>query len=389
MRLWEKGFAAWKGRATMDYDSTFAIQPDVCLYSGDASELIMDDGNAGFLDIVAAGDGFELASPILSCASSLEGENLLEMNLIRSGFSTKTELTKNASGAGGAVNTGMSRKRKVENIIADNTEMQYLLFEDMRDSPLDMAEEEESSEVARKKQDHNSHTRKSREKLNDKFERLVDILPKTSEDFELKHKAQILDHTLVTLERLLEENKSLEMELALISRENVIKWVESIVSAAKSEEETFLPLLELLCMKAGGMIGELWKVSDTAPDCYQILRTTTSSDLHEELKEAAVVIEATNIHCNTPEAKLTWQCFTSMRSSLGDPACSPAIERRWGVRVWSSLAVPVLYSGRVKLVAILHSTRDDLDSSIFETADLVATCLGNAYSSKLFRSRST
>mmetsp|Transcript_43522 Transcript_43522/g.170324 ORF Transcript_43522/g.170324 Transcript_43522/m.170324 type:complete len:434 (-) Transcript_43522:949-2250(-) len=350
-------------------------------------------------------DGFQLSSPIMSCASSFENEKLLRLNAGRS-------VPDSGRWADGYENDTLETisgcKRRIDSLLppAPNLAKEVSDFPfvdvgqqglvnvepDSTSSPItpklrreaDSVDDTDgdfaSSVIAKRKQDHNSHTRKSREKLNDKFERLVSILRMAEDDNALKHKAQILEHTLLVLDKLMQENKVLEMELALISRENSVHWVENIVATADNVLDTFHPFVELLCLKEQGIIAELWKVNTSGH--YGVLKCTASPNLKERFGNLENELNCLKTTTASDDAQLAFKCFSSMRTCLGGQKDVDSAERRWDCKVWGSLGIPIIYSGRVMLVAVFHNLYKAFDKSFVETGEVVSTCLGNAYSSK-------
>eukprot|EP00189_Rhodosorus_marinus_P009843 CAMPEP_0184740348 /NCGR_PEP_ID=MMETSP0315-20130426/3377_1 /TAXON_ID=101924 /ORGANISM="Rhodosorus marinus, Strain UTEX LB 2760" /LENGTH=433 /DNA_ID=CAMNT_0027209987 /DNA_START=141 /DNA_END=1442 /DNA_ORIENTATION=+ len=350
-------------------------------------------------------DGFQLSSPIMSSASSFENEKLLRLKAGRNA----PDSGRWADGCeNDTLETMSGCKRRIESLLppAPNLakEVSDFPFVDVgqhrlvdvepdstsspttpklrreADSVDDTDGDFASSAIAKRKQDHNSHTRKSREKLNDKFERLVSILRIAEDDNALKHKAQILEHTLIVLDKLMQDNKVLEMELALISRENSVHWVENIVATADNVLDTFHPFVELLCLKEQGIVAELWNVNPSGH--YGVLKGAASADLKERFGDWENKLDCLRTTTASDDAQLAFKCFSSMRTCLGDQRDVNSAESRWGCDIWSSLGIPIIYSGRVMLVAVFHKLYKEFDKSFVETGEVVSTCLGNAYSSK-------
>lgn len=72
-----------------------------------------------------------------------------------------------------------------------------------------------------------SHTRKCREKVNEKFARLLEALPPAPPGVEVKHKAQILEYTIQIFRTLLERRAALRVDIALASPAALAKWAAS------------------------------------------------------------------------------------------------------------------------------------------------------------------
>mmetsp|Transcript_32976 Transcript_32976/g.129405 ORF Transcript_32976/g.129405 Transcript_32976/m.129405 type:complete len:293 (-) Transcript_32976:942-1820(-) len=108
------------------------------------------------------------------------------------------------------------------------------------------------------KDSNKSHTRKCREKVNDKFKQLLEELPMPPAGIELQHKAQILDYTIKTLKELSNRKTSLETELAFSSKKNLLRWVDNVISNAKNFPDAVKPFLDMFCTKKGWKYAELW-----------------------------------------------------------------------------------------------------------------------------------
>ncbi len=72
-----------------------------------------------------------------------------------------------------------------------------------------------------------SHTRRCREKVNEKFARLLEALPAAPPGVEVKHKAQILEYAIRVFRRLLERRAELRVDIALASPSALARWAAS------------------------------------------------------------------------------------------------------------------------------------------------------------------
>eukprot|EP00190_Bangiopsis_sp_CCMP1999_P003724 CAMPEP_0198731526 /NCGR_PEP_ID=MMETSP1475-20131203/30480_1 /TAXON_ID= ORGANISM="Unidentified sp., Strain CCMP1999" /NCGR_SAMPLE_ID=MMETSP1475 /ASSEMBLY_ACC=CAM_ASM_001111 /LENGTH=379 /DNA_ID=CAMNT_0044494501 /DNA_START=21 /DNA_END=1160 /DNA_ORIENTATION=+ len=367
------------------------------------------------------GEEFDLSSPIVSCASSFDGDRFVHLKPSTArthtlqGVQVQTQMQEQDMVPPQIMDPltfGADRKRKADVLMVEVPDDAMFLQQRVPDhtmppksitkhetveqiwtttsqvtsaalrghmSPFDQSDD--SLAIAKRKQDHNCHTRRSREKLNDKFERLVNILPKTSSDVELKlkHKAQVLDHTVVVLDSLLNDVRLLEMELALMSRENTIQWIEKIVRDAKTSVEAFRPFLEILCLRNEDVVAELWSVDSPEGGRCSLIRSAVSPRLGSISDHAAP-------HTGTAalgELPTVRQCVRSMRSLRADTNAVRSAQARWGRKLSDGIAVPIIFCGRVKLVGVFYHDGARLGPSFLETAELVATCMGNTYSSKL------
>lgn len=105
---------------------------------------------------------------------------------------------------------------------------------------------------------HNSHTRRCRAKVNNKFAELLSVLPTPPPKTGVKHKAQILDYTIRVFREMYAKKLDLEAELALSSRAHLNSWVESIVRPANALADVLNPLMSLLCTKEKFVYAESW-----------------------------------------------------------------------------------------------------------------------------------
>eukprot|EP00188_Purpureofilum_apyrenoidigerum_P002189 Plantae.Rhodophyta-Purpureofilum_apyrenoidigerum.ctg23299.p1 GENE.Plantae.Rhodophyta-Purpureofilum_apyrenoidigerum.ctg23299~~Plantae.Rhodophyta-Purpureofilum_apyrenoidigerum.ctg23299.p1 ORF type:complete len:432 (+),score=66.10 Plantae.Rhodophyta-Purpureofilum_apyrenoidigerum.ctg23299:152-1297(+) len=334
--------------------------------------------------------GFEMSSPIVSSSSSFESDNVFSLTpdnalLIGHLKPAETEAKMQPLRRGEPHTTTPNRfpkgkKRKAEQTPLEKLDGVYFL-QDLPKAPPKVDDFEDTFFEAKRRMDHNSHTRKSREKLNDKFERLVRVFPKADNDKDMRHKAQILEHSLATLENLLNENKNLEMELALLSRRNTVDWAKTVIASAKNEADAFVPLLKLICLKSPGCFGEVWKVRSNSS--YEIIGAVGSKDLDHDDNDVATSLGGTVVELS--REPLVRYCLTSMRSCSGNQSSRMTGELRWCRSISWSLAVPVIYSGRVNIVVTFYSSSRPFDQAVVETAELGATCLGNYFTSKLSR----
>ncbi len=111
---------------------------------------------------------------------------------------------------------------------------------------------------------HNSHTRRCRAKVNNKFQELLRILPKPPPKTGVKHKAQILDYTIRVFREIYAKKLHLEAELALSSKAQLNTWVDSIVRPASQLADILNPFMSLICTKEKWQFAETWVPSEPA-----------------------------------------------------------------------------------------------------------------------------
>lgn len=123
---------------------------------------------------------------------------------------------------------------------------------------------------------HNSHTRRCRAKVNNKFQELLRILPPPPPKTGVKHKAQILDYTIRVFREIYAKKQHLEAELALSSRAQLNMWVESVVKPATRLADILNPFMSLICTKEKWQFAETWVPAlPTAPSRRKAVNSTS------------------------------------------------------------------------------------------------------------------
>ncbi len=149
---------------------------------------------------------------------------------------------------------------------------------------------------------HNSHTRRCRAKVNNKFQELLRILPTPPPKTGVKHKAQILDYTIRVFREIYAKKLHLEAELALSSRAHLNMWVESIVKPATHLADILNPFMSLICTKEKWQFAETWvPVVPTSNSGGRIAADSTSQDMsttHEALH--TVSCAPLHLHSRSP-----------------------------------------------------------------------------------------
>lgn len=136
----------------------------------------------------------------------------------------------------------------------------------MEDGDFDEDEPSISKNSKTVKDSNKSHTRRCREKVNDKFKQLLEELPLPPTGIEVQHKAQILDYTIKTLKDLSNQKTSLETELAFSSKKNLLRWVDHVISNSRTLSDAVRPFLDMFCTKKGWKYAELWLPSTQKGD---------------------------------------------------------------------------------------------------------------------------
>lgn len=142
-----------------------------------------------------------------------------------------------------------------------------------------------------KREHHNKHTRRCRARLKSKFDSLMATLPvPLPVHGEVKHKVQILDYTIEVFERLDEELKLLEWNLALKSHKHLLKWIIA-------QEDPVQAFVQLFCNKFGFVYAEVWSRrnksgggdKDGDNDNTTIINGNNGGNHHRTLSQGAAI----------------------------------------------------------------------------------------------------
>mmetsp|Transcript_32978 Transcript_32978/g.129412 ORF Transcript_32978/g.129412 Transcript_32978/m.129412 type:complete len:406 (-) Transcript_32978:446-1663(-) len=247
------------------------------------------------------------------------------------------------------------------------------------------------------KDSNKSHTRKCREKVNDKFKQLLEELPMPPAGIELQHKAQILDYTIKTLKELSNRKTSLETELAFSSKKNLLRWVDNVISNAKNFPDAVKPFLDMFCTKKGWKYAELWlpakNVGETTHGnqremLLRLRRWVLNRSLGSEERENLLKFAAKSEHFTfNPRVGVPGRVFSTLRPEWlpqldNDETFVRASEAsEFGLNV--CLAVPVVVRGQVAAVTVFFDTEvRDYDADCLDLAIDIASLTGNAYGAK-------
>lgn len=154
-----------------------------------------------------------------------------------------------------------------------------------------------------------SHTRKCREKVSRQLENLVRVLPQPGRRGVIKHKGQILDYTIQTLQSLLRKHAEFQAGIALSSVATLHLWVDHTIAtvatimlaemgkknpASKNVApptrnslqvplSTVLdPFIRLHCVNSQWPYGELWTVDVKSKRAYLSACVVNTDDEHVE-----------------------------------------------------------------------------------------------------------
>lgn len=130
-------------------------------------------------------------------------------------------------------------------------------------SPTPRAMSGQSSLERRKA--HRAYTQKSRNKVNSRFEALLDALPTPPPRLNPRSKAEILEYATETVIRLVSQNNKLELHLALSSSPQLEAWLTDQTQSARTVREVCQPIMRLFTIGLEWKGAEVWAIDSRAP----------------------------------------------------------------------------------------------------------------------------
>jgi hypothetical protein len=124
--------------------------------------------------------------------------------------------------------------------------------------------DESATRMARLKA-HRAYTQKSREKVNVRFNALMEALPPPPPRVNPRSKAEILQYSVQQVLSLRQRNTHLEMRLALTSEAELAAWIHEKTQDATTIREVTQPVLELFCVGLGWEACDVWAIDARAP----------------------------------------------------------------------------------------------------------------------------
>mmetsp|Transcript_3239 Transcript_3239/g.9887 ORF Transcript_3239/g.9887 Transcript_3239/m.9887 type:complete len:392 (-) Transcript_3239:164-1339(-) len=262
---------------------------------------------------------------------------------------------------------------------------------------VDEEDAQSSCKTSKPSKDSNkSHTRRCREKVNDKFKQLLEELPSPQSGMEVQHKAQILDYTIRTLKDLSNRKTSLETELAFSSKKNLLRWVDNVITNAKTFPDAVRPFLDMFCTKKGWKYAELWlptkgNMNTNQPQSEMVLRLkkwvlnrSLGNVDREKLDMFGTKSEAFEFN---PRVGVPGRVFSTLRPEWlpkldnDETFVRSSLASEFGLNV--CLAVPVVIRGQVAAVTVFFDTEvRDYDADCLDLAIDIASLTGNAYGAK-------
>lgn len=112
---------------------------------------------------------------------------------------------------------------------------------------------------------HRAYTQKSRNKVNSRFEALLDALPTPPPRLNPRSKAEILEYATETVIHLVSQNNKLELHLALSSSPQLEAWLTDQTQSARTVREVCQPIMRLFTIGLEWKGAEVWAIDSRAP----------------------------------------------------------------------------------------------------------------------------
>lgn len=249
----------------------------------------------------------------------------------------------------------------------------------------------ETSIATRPDRGNISHTRRCRAKVNNSFERLMNVLPQPPTGVDVKHKAQILAYAIDTYRDIRCRNTQLEMRLALSSRQHLHKWVYSVASSSRTLTDALKPFMSLICMTKNWKYAELWAPSENSDSERTSLKyvvgalppTVQGDELHR--------LKAYRYYSRRfvfrPRSGVPGRVYLTRRPEwlpvLSDPVAFPRAPHAVDNKVEVTFAVPVIVNGSVRMVVEFYDTESrDYDHDTINVSTEVTELLGRLFSAQ-------
>lgn len=112
---------------------------------------------------------------------------------------------------------------------------------------------------------HRAYTQKSRNKVNARFEALLDALPTPPPRLNPRSKAEILEYATETVIQLVKQNQKLELSVALSSTPQLETWLVDQTQHARTMREVCHPVMHLFTIGLGWRGAEAWIMDQRTP----------------------------------------------------------------------------------------------------------------------------
>ncbi|KAI0565919.1 GAF-like protein [Gracilaria domingensis] len=233
-----------------------------------------------------------------------------------------------------------------------------------------------------------SHTRRCRAKVNNNFDRLLEVLPNPPPGVEVKHKAQILQYAIDFYRHVSCKNRQLEMKLALRSPAEMYRWVQSVVSATPNLKDALKSFMAMICITKNWKYAELWAPQTRGGSSSVALRYVTGALPPtvggEELQRLRTYRGHSRKYKFPPRTGVPGRVFLTMRPEwlplLNDPIAFPRAPHAVRNNVEVTFAVPVIVNGAVQMIVEFYDTeRRDYDPATLNMANDMAIMFGKAF----------
>lgn len=245
------------------------------------------------------------------------------------------------------------------------------------------------SPTQRRRDHHNTHTRRCRARLNWRFDALHAMLPTPLGADVPRHKVHVLDHAISALTSLSAENERLRLQVAIRSPAAIVRWVDDVVPSTGGGSEALVSVLELLCFEGRWCYAEIWGMCEggmraerTVVKCSGALETGFGAVRRHV--EGGFVVE---MDMEFAGRAFLHGCAQWERNCVGACADATRAQMLASVRVRTGLAVPVPVDGENCYVVALYDVRDRKeDSKVVDFATFVASAFGNCMGARRFGS---
>lgn len=242
---------------------------------------------------------------------------------------------------------------------------------------------------------HNSHTKRCRMKVNQRFKELVQVLPKPPGDVEVKHKAQILDYAITVFKSWNFKKACLEAQLALCSAASLNNWVTETVKRANCLQDALSPFFDLICTRGRWKFAEAWFPMQNGKNSVRLASPTLefgfghipqvmSPDDECGRPKIESFLEESKAFRFEPKEGVPGRVVCTMRPEWlprldnEDTFVRAPIAMRKDIQV--CFAVPIVSCGYIAAVGIFYDTHSrEYDPSVIELAHSVANTIGNAF----------
>lgn len=152
---------------------------------------------------------------------------------------------------------------------------------------------QDESAVHRRRRD----VRAARDRLGEQFDHLRHVLPDPPPGVELSAKAQVLEHSLDVIQRLMKRVTDLAMELAVVTPEATRRWVRNTADdGRKPFLNTVVLIMKLFAARRQWRYAEWWTLDEKRNADDEDIETNADTYADDVEKPAGVVDDPSNVH---------------------------------------------------------------------------------------------